>query len=257
MRAKKSLGQNFLKSQEALKAIVEAAEIKPGDAVLEVGPGKGALTGKLLEAGAVVYAVEKDEALVEHLREVFAEHISKNQLRLIADDIVEFDIEKIHQQNPVYKVVANIPYYITGLLIRKLLTAAHQPERLVLLVQKEVADRIVARDNKETLLSLSVKAYGTPKYIMTVKSKYFSPEPNVDSAIIQITRISRDFFQDISEEQFFELIKAGFAHKRKQLVGNLKEQFGNVTDILQKNNLSATVRAEDLKLQDWKLFLRR
>lgn len=257
MRPKKSLGQNFLKSQEALRAIIEAADLHHQDVVLEVGPGKGALTQKLLDTGATVFAVEKDEQLIEILRETFATEIENKKLVLIADDIVEFDLTKISAEHPTYKVVANIPYYITGILIRKLLTAPQQPERLVLLVQKEVALRIVAKDKKESILSMSVKAYGTPKYILTVKAKYFSPEPSVDSAIIQITTISRNFFSDISEDAFFEIMKAGFAHKRKQLAGNLKEHFQkDFSEILLKNNISPTVRAEDITLEDWKKILR-
>src|ERR1035437_4238489 len=223
INAKKSLGQNFLKSKSALTAMVKAGEISSADIVLEIGPGKGALTEKILETGAKVIAVEKDDRLIEVLEEKFAQEIKSGQFRLIHDDILEIDITKLGLKQNTYKLIANIPYYITGLIFRKFLEGNVQPEKLVMMVQKEIADRIIARDGKESLLSLSVKAYGMPKKILKVEKENFSPQPKVDSAILLVDKISKDFFAEISEKQFFEVIRAGFAHKRKVLIATLKE----------------------------------
>jgi len=249
MYAKKSLGQNFLKSKEALRDIITAGNVTADDTILEIGPGKGTLTEILLEHAGTVIALEKDAELIPLLQEKFASHVASEKLILKKQDVLEYEptLEK-------YKLIANIPYYITGLIIQKFLTASHQPEKMVLLVQKEVAERIVARDGKESILSISVKAFGTPKYISTVKAKYFSPQPKVDSAIIAINNISKNFFADISEEKFFEIVKAGFAHKRKVLIGNLKEKAGgkDLKAIFSNIGIPEKARAEDIKLEDWK-----
>ena len=209
MFAKKSLGQNFLKSKAALRAMVAAAKIdtsEKGTIVLEIGPGKGVLTEALIQTGARVVAVEKDDRLIAVLQEKFQKEITNNQLQIIHGDALEFDPSTFSAD---YKIVANIPYYITGQFFKHYLTAENQPKSIVVMVQKEVAHRIVARDEKESLLSLSVKCYGTPIYVMTVQKKYFSPEPKIDSAIIAVENISRDFFNVILENKFFDVIKAG------------------------------------------------
>ncbi|MEI7777163.1 MAG: 16S rRNA (adenine(1518)-N(6)/adenine(1519)-N(6))-dimethyltransferase RsmA [bacterium] len=255
IKAKKSLGQNFLKSKAAVQQILTAADISEGDIILEVGPGKGVLTESLLESGAQVIAIEKDDRLIEFLNEKFGEQIEKGQLKIIHQDILEFNnddkVGKKLLEKP-YKLVANIPYYITGALLRKFLESDNQPERMVLMLQKEVAKRIVANDKRESLLSISVKAYGEPKYIATVPARYFSPVPKVDSAILQIKNISKGFFTEnkISEEKFFKTLKAGFAHKRKVLIKNLN----TTPEIFQKINLSTKIRAENLSLKEWSLL---
>lgn len=245
-KAKKSLGQNFLKSEVALRQIIEAGEIKKDDVILEIGPGKGALTEKLLEKAGTVIAIEKDRELFEFLKEKFVKEIENNTLMLACEDILQFKVESYKVKS--YKVIANIPYNITGAILKKFLTEKNQPERMVLMVQHEVATRIVARDSKESILSTSVKAYGEPKMVMKVDKRYFSPAPKVNSAIISIKNISRKIFTEnnISEEKFWEVVKAGFAHKRKKLSGNLK-------GVCTEENLKpfADKRAEDLKLLDW------
>lgn len=254
-KAKKSLGQNFLKSKRVLDAIVLAGEIQDEDIVLEVGPGKGALTSKLLSVAKQVIAVEKDDELFVYLQEKYATEIQSKQLTLIHGDILEFSLHEYIAKNKGYKVIANIPYNITGLIIRKFLEEDHQPKQMVLLVQKEVSDRIVARDHKESILSISVKAYGTPKYIMKVPAKDFSPAPKVDSAILQISTISNSLFQkyNITPERFFEVIKASFAHKRKVLIKNLesvakKESIKNAFETI---NLDTKTRSESLAIETW------
>lgn len=253
MKAKKSLGQNFLKSALALKEIVKAGEIVPTDIILEIGPGKGALTTKLLETGATVIAVEKDRDLFAFLSEKFKENIDNNKLILKNDDILEFQFTKREITSVKYKVIANIPYNITGAILKKFLTGENQPETMVLMVQHEVAKRIVAGDGKESLLSIGVKAYGTPKMVMKVPARYFSPAPKVDSAVISIKGISRKFFKDqkIDENKFWELVHAGFAHKRKQIGKNIKKFVSVEAHEKFKNK-----RAEDLNLNDWVILLK-
>ncbi len=249
MKAKKSLGQNFLKSNLALKKIIEAGEITNDDIVLEIGPGKGALTEKILEKAKTVVAVEKDNELFLLLKEKFVEQIKLGSLVLVHGDILEFDFAK-HGLVQNYKIVANIPYNITGAILKKFLTEKKQPEMMILMVQHEVAKRIVANDKKESILSISVKAYGEPKMVMKVPARYFSPAPKVDSAVIAIKNISRKIFKEnkISEEKFWEIVKLGFAHKRKKLSGNLKSLNFN-----KKENFISLKdkRPENLSILDW------
>jgi 16S rRNA (adenine1518-N6/adenine1519-N6)-dimethyltransferase len=176
-----------------------AGEVNEKDIVIEIGPGKGALTEKLLERAGKVIAIEKDCELVKFLQEKFKKEIENGKLELIEGDILKLRITNYELRK--YKLIANIPYNITGAIIKKFLTEENQPEKMVLLVQKEVAERIVARDGKESILSLSVKAYGEPKYIMKVSKRFFSPEPKVDSAIIAINNISRGRFSPLLSEE--------------------------------------------------------
>ncbi len=245
---KKSLGQNFLRSKKALADIVGAGEVVHGEVVLEAGPGQGILTEALLSAGAHVLAVEKDDRLIPILEKKFEKEIFSKQLTLIHADILEFKPVDYKLTTTNYKLIANIPYYITGAFIRKFLEMEYPPSRMVILVQKEVAERVVARDGKESLLSISVKAYGVPKLIAVVKRGSFSPAPSVDSAILSITEISKKFFTDFSEENFFKILKTGFAHKRKMLAGNL----GIQSAILSHSEISPKARAEELTLEKWK-----
>lgn len=259
LKAKKSLGQNFLKSEKALNSIIEAADLKPEDFVVEIGPGKGALTIKLLESGAGVLAIEKDERMCDFLKDTFKESLDKNFF-LLCGDILETDLEKLKSIASKYKLIANIPYYITGAIIRKFLSGTHQPERMVLLMQKEVGERIIARDQKESLLSISVKIYCEPVFIETVKAGSFVPAPKVDSAIILFKNISKKYFIDnnINEDTFFKILNAGFAHKRKMLLGNLKDiqkekDFAhiNLNEIFSKLNLDPKIRAENVSVGQW------
>jgi 16S rRNA (adenine1518-N6/adenine1519-N6)-dimethyltransferase len=255
MRAKKSLGQNFLMHPRIAERIVHEARLAPGMRVLEIGPGTGLLTRALLAAGHPVTAVEADVELVGGLRDTFAAEISSGKLTLVHDDIRTFDVS-LHVPDD-YAVVANIPYYITGEIIRSFLMAAHKPVSMTLLVQKEVAERIARLDPnrpKESLLSLSVKAYGTPRYCFTVPKGAFKPAPEVDSAVISIDSIRSDSFKSPEKEAyFFSILRAGFAHKRKRLMGNLgvlapkdrlEQAFAGV-------GIAPDIRPEDLSLRDW------
>src|SRR3989344_7718359 len=263
MRAKKSLGQNFLKSKIALRKIIEAGEVKKDDVILEIGPGKGVLTEKLLEYAGLVIAVEKDGGLYEFLKTKFKKEINNNTLILVCEDILNFNTSNYNLETRTYKIIANIPYNITGAILKKFLTVKNQPESMILMVQNEVAKRIIGRD-KESLLSISVKAYGEPKMIMRVQARYFSPKPKVDSAIIAIKNISRKLFENkklvnvvnvagrqVFEAKFWEIVKTGFAHKRKKLSGNLK------STILELPLNLKNKRAEDLFLADWILLAKQ
>ncbi len=293
MRAKKSLGQNFLNSKTVAREIVSSAELSATDTVLEIGPGKGFLTEGLLASGAHVIAVEKDDRMIPLLSEKFAEEIKNKKFTLIHGDIVDLiekgtlvvtlrapqmrgvdggfletymeygdEKQQVSTTKQVgmrgglpmhYKLVANIPYYLTGYILRAFLEAKIKPERMILMLQKEVADRIVARDKKESILSIAVKAYGTPRIVKRVPARYFTPAPKVDSAVLAITNISNKNFPDFAtEKRFFEIMKTGFAHKRKQLAGNLKEMLGAKTvDLLVQAGITPNVRAEDITLTDW------
>jgi len=251
MKAKKSLGQHFLMHRQIAERIVAVSDVGGEDTVLEIGPGTGLLTRALLARARSVVAVEADSALVEQLRETFARDIADEKLILVHGDIREYLNE--HPVGPAanYRVVANIPYYLTGEILRTLLTAACQPRSMTLLVQKEVAQRVASRHRsgqaraKESLLSLSVRAYGTPKYEFTVPRGAFRPAPNVDSAVLSIRDISRDRFASAREEsRFFDLIRAGFSHPRKLVSNNLRNAGYAVS-------VSPGARAEDLTLSDW------
>lgn len=250
-KAKKSLGQNFLHSEGALTAMITAATIAPGDVVLEIGPGRGALTKKLLASGAQVIAIEKDDALIAPLQTVFAQEIATQKLTIIHGDALTHNITSISSLSKGYKLVANIPYYITGALLERFLSIDIHPISATVLVQKEVAERIIARDGKESILSIAVKVYGTPRYVTTVKRGSFTPIPTVDSAIIHIDTISKQSFSAnmITEKDFFTILKAGFAHKRKHIGSNLKQYISE--DTLATCGIKKETRAENLTVADW------
>lgn len=252
MRAKKSLGQNFLTSRKIVNDIVNAAAVSKNDTVLEVGPGKGILTEALLKKECNVVAVEKDERLIEHLEEKFSEEILKNRFQIVNADILTLNISKLGLKNHKYKLVANIPYYITGKLLKLVLGGNNQPKKMVLLLQKEVAQRI-ARDKKESILSISVKVYGEPKYIETVPARYFKPKPKVSSAIISIGNISKNNFKTIDEKLFFVIVKTGFSQKRKKLMGNLKTFADKTTleNMFQEFGINKNARAEEISAELW------
>jgi 16S rRNA (adenine1518-N6/adenine1519-N6)-dimethyltransferase len=251
-RPKKSLGQNFLTSIPARNAIVLGGDIKRSDVILEIGPGKGMLTEGLLATGAHVIALEKDRELIPHLMERFG--------KMPNFTLVEGDALTYEPKESGYKIIANIPYYITGAILSRYLTHVHQPSRMVVLVQKEVAERIVARDGKHSLLSLSVWAYGVPSNIYKVNKGSFFPIPKVDSSVLLIENISRDkFVSKAHEELFFKVLHAGFAHKRKFLIRNLEAvtNLKMLQNLFGECNIRENARAEDLTLATWLILSRR
>lgn len=264
MRPKKSLGQNFLNSSKAISEIVSAGEVKKGDTVLEIGPGKGVLTRALMSQGAHVVAIEKDDQLIPYLNELFKEEIKQNLLTLIHADILDLvDKEKMSPNltkllGKGYKLIANIPYYITGEIIERFHTITNSPTQIVLLVQKEVGERIIAKNKKESILSIAVKVYGEPKIVSVVPRGAFHPVPNVDSVILSITNI-KHFGDTTKEKLFFTILKLAFSQKRKRMLGNLKnidpKVFEKISSILAKNNFDQNTRAEDIPVSIWKLMI--
>ncbi len=249
---KKSLGQHFLNSDYAPKKMCDAADLQTGETVLEIGPGTGILTREILKRGAKVVAIETDSRAIKELNEIFATEIKNQELIIHHHDARTLDLPSFNLVKQQYKVVSNIPYYLSGFLFRALLDTDCQPNSLVFLVQKEVAERIT-RSEKESLLSLSIKVFGEPTYINTVKRGHFTPPPRVDSAIVAVKYINKNNFQGISEELFFKIIHLGFGQKRKQLIGNLSKEFDRkeLTVLFSELNLPATVRGEDVSLQSW------
>ena len=309
---KRSLGQNFLRDPKILKKIADSAKIEKTDTVVEVGPGEGGLTKLLLEQAKKVIAIEKDSEMVLILKDLFEKEIKEGKLEIIEGDVLNLepeesscslsthkillnfcsarslDLRKAHSQDfPLvpasnYVLVGNIPYYITGALFKKALEAENPPKSITFVVQKEVAERIMARDGKESILSISIKVYGKPEYGGIIKAGSFYPKPKVDSGIISVRNINRERFVEVCseksleplakttpvratgvfrknipnnnlsrlEQNFFKILKAGFAHKRKLLIKNLAEM-SKLKEIFEKCGISEKVRAEDLKVEDW------
>ncbi len=235
--------------RQTAERIAAAAGITKSDTVLEIGPGTGMLTKSLLARAKQVIAIEADTELAGALRELFSKELASGALVLLAQDVRAFDSATI---NTPYLLVANIPYYLTGMIVRTFLESAHRPTSMTLLVQKEVAER-VARSKKESLLSLAVKAYGTPQYVFTVPRGAFTPAPAVDSAVLSITHIQNPFKNEEEGRRFFSLIHAGFAHKRKRLAKNLEMvlEKGFVLRALSDARIPKDARAEDVALVAW------
>lgn len=248
------LGQHFLVGAWAARKLTQAADISANDTVLEIGPGTGALTRELLTTDAHVIAIEKDPSLHERLRKSFIAEIESGQLTLIENDVRNFNPRNCGLRASGYILAANIPYYITGEIIRTFLSSDTPPRTIALLVQKEVAQRIIAK--KESILSLSVKAYGTPQIVAKVARGNFSPPPSVDSAILLISDISKGFFEEVPENLFFNVVRAGFSSKRKLLASNLSSNFGftkpEIFDVLKTCGIEEKARAEDVTLFQWK-----
>ena len=245
------MGQNFLISRKIFQKIIEAAGLKGGDIVLEIGPGMGVLTKELAARAKKVIAVEKDKKMVEILKETLAYY--KN-VEIIGEDILK--ITDFKEEITDYKIVANIPYYLTSPLIRKFLEnppGDKHPKEMILMVQKEVAERICAKPPKMSLLAVSVQFYAEPKIIFYVPGESFFPKPKVDSAIIGILPLKNK--RDIDSGLFFKIAKAGFSQKRKQLSNNLSRGLKITKEKanlwLLKNDISPGRRAETLSVYEW------
>lgn len=252
MKPKKSLGQNFLINPKVAERIARDAEINPDDIVLEIGPGKGYLTKYLLPLTKKVIAVEKDEHLADELAEKYKKEVEKGKLIILKGDVLEEESMNVLRN---FKIVANIPYNITGAILKKFLAGKNKPQSVTLMIQKEVAERILAKNGKESLLSVSVKAYGEPKKLFDVKKGNFFPIPKVDSAVISIKNISRRNFviNNTSEEKFWEVLRLGFAQKRKKLSSNLKKLTSKLEPEarLSLEKELGNKRAENLALIEW------
>ena len=251
LRADKSLGQNFLQDERALEQIARAAEIQPADTVLEIGPGLGSLTRYLAAPAREVVAVELDERLLRPLEEILAPH---QNIRVVHGNILDIPPDDLIAQ-PEYLVVANIPYYITSAIIRHLLESQHKPRRIVLTIQKEVAQRICAKPGDLSLLALSVQVYGSPRIAASIPAGAFFPTPNVDSAVLVVDIYPRPYIEESLLNTFFKLIKAGFAQKRKTLRNSLSaglhKPTSEIVKFLTQANIDPMRRAETLSLDEW------
>jgi len=246
-QADKSLGQNFLVDKNILAKIVAAGDITKTDYILEVGAGAGVLTAELVKEARQVLSLEIDDRLIFLLQNKFAQ---QKNLEIQKESVLVFDLNVLEGQD--YKVIANIPYYITSRILEKFLMAEHKPQLVVLLVQKEVAERICSTDDKKSFLSVMVQYFGTPHIVQIVKPSAFVPPPKVDSAILKISQIASRLPVD-QEKFFFKVVKIGFSQKRKMLKKNLKSVFSAelINKALELANLNPEVRAEDLSVEDW------
>ncbi len=254
LKPKKSLGQNFLRSQKAIDEIVSA--VKGDYEIIEIGGGEGVVTRALLDKGHTVRVIELDERAVAKMSGDLKDFINSGKLEILNQDVLESDFNKIVKTQK-YIVVGNIPYYITGLIFRHIFEQEILPSQAILMVQKEVAERVVAKNSKESIISLSVKFYGHPKMISIVRAESFLPPPKVDSAIISIEDIieKTESTKDL-EIKFFILIKAAFKHPRKYALNNIKKYL--IEDSKNKTLLESAVsyldekvRAEDVSLDTW------
>jgi len=251
LRPKKSLGQNWLIDESALARIAAAAELTRQDTVLEIGPGLGSLTRHLAESAGRVVAVELDGALIPPLRRVLADYPN---VTIVQGDILRFDLAQVVGET-AFKVVANLPYYITSAVIRHLLEADVSPSLIVLTVQLEVAQRITAAPGKLSLLGVSVQFYGRPSIVAHVKAGAFYPAPKVDSAVVRIEPYGTPAVQVDDREGFFAAVKAGFSQKRKQLhnalAAGLARSQAEIASALERAGIDGRRRAETLTLSEW------
>ena len=251
IQPRRALGQNFLHDPGALHKIVAAAELAPDETVLEVGAGTGTLTRVLMGAAAQVVAVETDGRLLPLLRAGLGE---TPQLRILHADILTLDLAALLAPRP-WVSVANLPYYITSAILRHLLECAHKPRRLVLTVQQEVGERLVARPGDMSLLAVSVQFYGRPRIVSRLKPAAFWPRPDVDSAVVRIDVQGRPALAVPDEASFFRVVRAGFSQRRKQLRNALGSGLGissaAAADLLAAANIDPRRRAQTLALEEW------
>ena len=249
------MGQNFLVEQKALKKIVNSAELSKEDTVLEIGAGLGSLTRLLALAAGEVKAVEIDQRLLPVLNEVVKPY---QNVQVIAGDILALDPGLIIGKSG-YVVVANIPYYITSAIIRHLLENPVKPSRMVLTMQREVAERICAEPGDLSLLALSVQVYGTPHISAIIPAQAFYPAPKVDSASLRVDLHPQPIFNDRQREQFFTLIRAGFSQKRKKLRNTISAGLHlpaeTAADLLRAAGIDPGRRAQTLSLVEWKTLV--
>ncbi|MCH7492433.1 ribosomal RNA small subunit methyltransferase A [Patescibacteria group bacterium] len=258
-RPSRASGQNFLVSDDVLRAIVDAANLHKDDVVLEIGAGFGTLTVELLKLAKKVIAVELDKRLLKALNKLALHHPN---LELVAGDIWQNlgEIAK-HVVDLQYKLVSNLPYNITSRILRNFLESQPRPREMVLLVQKEVAARVIAKPGKMSLLSVAVQFYGTPSIVVQVPRNNFWPEPDVDSAVLKITDMGEDkkgyqkLLGTLSVNAFFQVVKVGFSSRRKQIHNNLSAGFNKskpaIEKILIKSGVILTLRPQDLTIEQW------
>ncbi|HUS26152.1 MAG TPA: 16S rRNA (adenine(1518)-N(6)/adenine(1519)-N(6))-dimethyltransferase RsmA [Nevskiaceae bacterium] len=244
----KSLGQHWLNDEASLEAMLAAADIGPNDTVLEIGPGPGALTAKLVKQARQVVAVEFDEILARQL----PQRMQASNLQVVHQDILTFDLTALPQG---YKVAANIPYYLTSNLLRVLCESPNPFSKAALLIQKEVAQRVCALPGGMSLLSVSVQFYCEPSLGPVVPARLFTPPPKVDSQILALTYRTQPLFAGTDTKQFFRIVKAGFAQRRKTILNSLSAGMhlgrDETTHWLGQANIAPTARPQELSLQQW------
>jgi len=245
---KKSLGQHWLKDRDVLASIADDANIQPEDTVLEIGPGLGTLTSELLRRAKGVVAVELDEELAAKLPGQFP---GKN-LKVVNQDILSFDVSGLPKD---YVVVANVPYYITSKIIEMLLAAENKPRTIVLLIQKEVAERLAAEPGNLSILAVSAQIFAEVSLGDVVPARYFTPPPKVDSQVVILNTRAESMLGEVTEKEFFRVVKAGFSAKRKMLRSSLSGGLGisktEVETLLAKADIRPDVRAEALSIEQW------
>lgn len=246
LRAQKGLGQHFLVDRDSLEAVITAGELVPTDHVIEIGPGLGVMTAPLTERVAQVTAVEMDSRLADLLQQD-----KPDNLTVLNQDVMQLDLRSLP---PQYKVIANIPYYLTSAIIRLFLEAPQPPQIMSLLIQKEVAERIVAKPGKMSVLAFSVQYYGAARLVQVVEHFKFWPAPKVDSAILQVKVYDAPLFA-ADRDALFRLVKAGFGEKRKQmknsLAGGLNISMELAAELIAKAKLTETARAQELSMAEW------
>lgn len=251
--AKKSLGQHWLQDAAALEAMCEAAEAQMDDVVLEIGPGFGTLTRHLLDWEAEVIALEFDETLIPALRQKFARDADGGKFRVEQGDIRTYDFSKLPSG---YKVVANIPYYLTSNLIQLLSETSNPPAVAALLVQKEVAERVAAAPGATSILSVTAQFYWNVSLGLQVPAKLFSPPPKVDSQILILQRRADLAMDETEVKLFFRLVKAGFSQRRKTLLNSLSGGLQIEKDVVQSMcdsvNVEVGRRAQTLTMDEWR-----
>jgi len=251
-RPKKSLGQNFLVDRRVLGRIIEAAELSSDDVVVEVGPGRGFLTSALAERAGRVVAVEVDRDLAEGLRERFAE---RSNVTVVTADAREVAIDSLAAREAPYKVVANLPYYAASPIIRRFLEARRRPRLMVVMVQREVAEEMVAQPGNMGLVSVATQLYGKPRTVASVPPRAFRPAPKVTSAVVRIDVYPQPALPLDSEERFFRLVRAGFSARRKQLHNSLRRGLDISPEatgaMLARAGIDSTRRAQTLSLAEW------
>jgi 16S rRNA (adenine1518-N6/adenine1519-N6)-dimethyltransferase len=255
LQPKKGLGQNFLVSEGALRRIVAAADLELGDVVLEVGPGLGTLTRLLAQQAKRIIAVELDRRLVDILSQTLADFPN---VEIVQGDILEMEPRGpggLSGLSPGYKVVANLPYYITSAVLRHLLTARVKPQLIVVTVQREVAQRMIASPGQMGLLSVSVQFYGRPRIVARIPAGAFYPVPKVNSAVVRIDLDESPTVAVADVDRFFEVVRAGFGQKRKQLRNALAQGLSlpasTVVEALRRAGVDEKRRAQTLSLEEW------
>jgi len=260
LRANKFLGQNFLVDQKVVEDMIEATDLKESDTVLEVGPGLGILTEEIAKKNCKVLAIEKDKNLIPYLKNKFKNF---KKLKIIEGDILKLNIKELSSRYrelsswfaAEYKIIANLPFYLTSHFLRVFLEYANKPSLMVLLMQKEVAERVTAQYKNRSILSVSCELYSRPEIVRQVSSKAFYPRPEVDCAIVKFEVFKKPKYEIKDLKLFFKIVKAGFSARRKQIHNNISSGLlissEDAKSILEKANIDSTRRAQTLSLEEW------